>query len=157
MFALDIDYQHHFQMKMLFRWHYFNGICSCSIFLNINKCNIYSLVFVAASGAVLSQCQSTALETRVSISALLWAAVTVLPSPKPRAWGTQRSPLTFGIKTLRQPVLPKNNIHSLPMPADEEAALLRPWLAAYSQWLKEKMTACLAFMKVQVFFWDLIC
>lgn len=157
MFALDTDYQHHFQMRMLFGWCYFNRICSCSVFLNISKCIIYSLAFVTASGAaLLSQCQSTSLKTRVSISALLWAAVTLLPSLKPRAWGAQGSPLTFGIKTLWQPVLPKNNIHSLPVPADEEAALLRPWLAAYSQWLQEKVTACLTFMKVQVFFWDVI-
>lgn len=51
----------------------------------------------------------------------------------------QRSQLTFGIKALWQPVLPKNDIHPFPVSADKQAAFLRPWLAGYSQGLKKKL------------------
>lgn len=123
---------------MLFRWRYFNRICSCSIFLNINKCSIYSLVFVAASGAVLSQCQSTALETRVSISALLWAAVTLLPSPKPRAWGTQRSHSPLASKHCDNQYFPKTTSILSPCLQTKRQRFWGPgWLLILSGWKKK--------------------
>ena len=46
--------------------------------------------------------------------------------------------LTFGIKALGQPVLPKYNVHPLPMPTYKEASLLGSRLAVDSQGLQRK-------------------
>jgi hypothetical protein len=46
--------------------------------------------------------------------------------------------LTFGIKALGQPVLPKHNIHPLPMPTYEEASFLGAGLAVDSQGLQRR-------------------
>lgn len=73
-----------------------------------------------------------------------------------RARETHGSRLTFGIKTLWQPVLPKNNIHPFPMSADKQAAFLRPGLAGYSQGLEEKLQDVWPSSKCKGFFWDLI-